>query len=64
MIVLLSLYEVTGGFDQEAISQIGSMPTPIPLKAAYAEDPAASRGRKLAEPESRTRTPFARAVLI
>ncbi|WP_411287984.1 deoxyguanosinetriphosphate triphosphohydrolase [Phenylobacterium sp.] len=36
------------------------MPTPISLKAAYAEDPAASRGRKLPEPESRTRTPFAR----
>src|ERR1700710_1695600 len=29
-------------------------------KAPYAEDPAASRGRKFPEPESRTRTPFAR----
>src|SRR5436305_8070915 len=29
-------------------------------KAAYAEDPTASRGRKVVEPESRTRTPFAR----
>ncbi|MFI4975319.1 MAG: deoxyguanosinetriphosphate triphosphohydrolase [Caulobacterales bacterium] len=28
--------------------------------AAYAEDPGASRGRRFAEPESRTRTPFAR----
>jgi dGTPase len=32
----------------------------IPLRAPYAEDPARSRGRKVAEPESRTRTPFAR----
>ncbi|MFC3077572.1 deoxyguanosinetriphosphate triphosphohydrolase [Phenylobacterium terrae] len=32
----------------------------LPLRAAYAEDPAASRGRKVPEPESRTRTPFAR----
>jgi dGTPase len=32
----------------------------IPPRAAYAEDFAASRGRKVAEPESRTRTPFAR----
>jgi len=29
-------------------------------KAPYAEDPAKSRGRKVAEPESATRTPFAR----
>ena len=29
-------------------------------RAPYAEDPARSRGRKVAEPESRTRTPFAR----
>src|SRR5882724_1739111 len=29
-------------------------------KAPYAEDPAHSRGRKVAEPESATRTPFAR----
>jgi dGTPase len=29
-------------------------------RAPYAEDPARSRGRKAAEPESRTRTPFAR----
>jgi dGTPase len=35
------------------------MPSP-PARAAYAEDPSASRGRKVAEPESRTRTPFAR----
>src|SRR6185369_15902930 len=32
----------------------------LPTKAPYAEDPAKSRGRKVAEPESRTRTPFAR----
>ncbi|MDX9997329.1 MAG: deoxyguanosinetriphosphate triphosphohydrolase [Phenylobacterium sp.] len=32
----------------------------LPLRAAYAENPAASRGRKTPEPESRTRTPFAR----
>jgi dGTPase len=32
----------------------------LPLRAPYAEDPAKSRGRKVAEPESRTRTPFAR----
>jgi dGTPase len=32
----------------------------IPPRAAYAEDFAASRGRKVAEAESRTRTPFAR----
>ena len=32
----------------------------IPPRAPYAEDPARSRGRKVAEPESRTRTPFAR----
>jgi len=31
-----------------------------PLRAPYAEDPARSRGRKVAEEESRTRTPFAR----
>src|SRR5205807_8973473 len=31
-----------------------------PKRAPYAEDPAMSRGRKVAEPESRTRTPFAR----
>src|ERR1700685_73284 len=29
-------------------------------RAPYAEDPAKSRGRKVAEAESRTRTPFAR----
>ncbi|HLZ77294.1 deoxyguanosinetriphosphate triphosphohydrolase [Phenylobacterium sp.] len=29
-------------------------------RAAYAEDPSKSRGRKVAEPESLTRTPFAR----
>jgi dGTPase len=33
---------------------------PTPPRAPYAEDPAASRGRKVAEAESRTRTPFAR----
>jgi dGTPase len=32
----------------------------IPPRAAFAEDPAQSLGRKVAEPESRTRTPFAR----
>src|ERR1700749_4915426 len=32
----------------------------LPSRAPYAEDPANSRGRKVAEPESRTRTPFAR----
>jgi dGTPase len=32
----------------------------IPTKAAYAEDAARSRGRKVAEAESLTRTPFAR----
>ncbi len=32
----------------------------VPAKAPYAEDPAKSRGRKVAEDESRTRTPFAR----
>ena len=32
----------------------------LPLRAPYAEDPGRSRGRKVAEPESRTRTPFAR----
>lgn len=36
------------------------MASTIPPRAPYAEDPAASRGRKFAEPESRTRTPFAR----
>ena len=32
----------------------------IPPRAAFAEDPAQSLGRKVSEPESRTRTPFAR----
>jgi dGTPase len=32
----------------------------IPPRAPYAEDPARSRGRKVEEAESRTRTPFAR----
>jgi dGTPase len=32
----------------------------IPIKAPYAEDPSKSRGRKVAESESATRTPFAR----
>ncbi|MBS0333067.1 MAG: deoxyguanosinetriphosphate triphosphohydrolase [Proteobacteria bacterium] len=32
----------------------------LPGRAPYAEDPARSRGRKVEEPESRTRTPFAR----
>ena len=36
------------------------MATSIPPRAPYAENFAASRGRKAAEPESRTRTPFAR----
>ena len=32
----------------------------LPNRAPYAEDPALSLGRKVAEPESRNRTPFAR----
>ena len=36
------------------------MAATIPSRAAYAEDPARSRGRKVAEPKSATRTPFAR----
>jgi dGTPase len=49
------------GFDQEAlITTNGLMASTIPPKAPYAENFAASRGRKAAEPESRTRTPFAR----
>ncbi|MDP3634526.1 deoxyguanosinetriphosphate triphosphohydrolase [Phenylobacterium sp.] len=32
----------------------------LPTRAPYAEDPALSLGRKVAEPESRNRTPFAR----
>jgi dGTPase len=32
----------------------------FPARTPYAEDPAKSRGRKVAEDESRTRTPFAR----
>ncbi len=36
------------------------MAATIPSKAAYSEDPALSRGRKVAESESPTRTPFAR----
>jgi dGTPase len=36
------------------------MAATIPPRAPYAEDPAKSRGRKVAESESRTRTPFAR----
>src|SRR3984885_8163927 len=38
----------------------GQMAATLPARAPYAEDPAGSRGRKVAEPESRTRTPFAR----
>jgi len=38
---------------------MSSMPS-TPPRASYAERPSASRGRKMAEPESRTRTPFAR----
>src|SRR5438445_8763432 len=37
------------------------MAATIPTKAPYAEDAAKSRGRKVAESESATRTPFARA---
>src|SRR4051794_24941839 len=37
-----------------------SMAAFIPDRAPYAENPAASRGRKVAEPSSRTRTDFAR----
>lgn len=36
------------------------MAATIPPKAPYAEDATTSRGRKVAEPESATRTPFAR----
>jgi dGTPase len=36
------------------------MAATIPPRAPYAEDPSKSRGRKVAEPESLTRTPFAR----
>ncbi|WP_293372269.1 deoxyguanosinetriphosphate triphosphohydrolase [Phenylobacterium sp.] len=36
------------------------MAATIPSKAPYAEDPSKSRGRKVAEAESATRTPFAR----
>ncbi|HZZ30581.1 MAG TPA: deoxyguanosinetriphosphate triphosphohydrolase [Phenylobacterium sp.] len=36
------------------------MAATIPPKAPYAEDASKSRGRKVAEPESLTRTPFAR----
>jgi len=36
------------------------MASTIPPRAPYAEDPAASRGRKVPEPHSRTRTDFAR----
>ena len=32
----------------------------LPPRAPYAEDPTKSLGRKVSEPESRTRTPFAR----
>ncbi|ACG78379.1 deoxyguanosinetriphosphate triphosphohydrolase [Phenylobacterium zucineum HLK1] len=35
-------------------------PRTNPARAPFAEDPTRSRGRKVAEPESRTRTPFAR----
>ena len=37
-----------------------SMPLNVPARAPYAEDPSRSRGRKVDEGESRTRTPFAR----
>src|SRR3954470_15912635 len=36
------------------------MAPPIPARAPYAEDASASRGRKVAEAHSRTRTDFAR----
>jgi dGTPase len=36
------------------------MTSTLPLRAAYAEQPAASRGRKVSEAHSRTRTDFAR----
>ncbi len=39
---------------------MASTPSFPPGRASYAEDPARSRGRKHAEPSSRTRTPFAR----
>ncbi|MDP3298938.1 MAG: deoxyguanosinetriphosphate triphosphohydrolase, partial [Phenylobacterium sp.] len=36
------------------------MAASLPFRVAYAEDPTASLGRKVAEAESATRTPFAR----
>src|SRR3982751_3265152 len=36
------------------------MAASMPTRATYAEDPDKSRGRKVAEPESSTRPPFAR----
>src|SRR3954471_5767917 len=36
------------------------MASTVPARAPFAEDPAASRGRKVPEPHSRTRTDFAR----
>jgi len=40
--------------------QMDLMAATIPAKASYAEDASKSRGRKVAEAESSTRTPFAR----
>jgi dGTPase len=51
----------SSGFDQAlASAKMELMAATIPPKAPYAEDPAKSRGRKVAEAESQTRTPFAR----
>src|SRR5579862_7347576 len=35
-------------------------PSPAPFRAAFAADPVATLGRRIDEPPSRTRTPFAR----
>jgi len=48
------------GFDQGAMSQNGLMALSIPTRAPFAQTPAASRGRKVPEAHSRTRTDFAR----
>lgn len=42
------------------MSKNGSMASHIPPRAPYAEEPSASRGRKVAEAQSGTRTDFAR----
>src|ERR1043165_4882772 len=42
------------------MSRNGLMASSIPTRAPYGENPAASRGRKVSEAHSRTRTDFAR----